>query len=193
MIAATLSLPNSVNALNWSPPQNIEIDRSEGWPNILSFVRDCWLDKRGARSMPSRSDISPAQLKAQLPHILLADVIDGGMDFLYRLVGTELRRFFYSEPSGEPMSKILAPFGEATVEGTLASYRGVLGRRAPVRITGAGVWFGQEPKLFDAYLAPLSDDDSAISMILGTFVFEWDREHQFRQPLAPRLGGSGVA
>jgi hypothetical protein len=156
-------------------------------------VRDYWLAKRGARSMPSRSDISPAQLKSQLPHILLADVIDGGADFRYRLVGTELGRFFYSEPSGKLMSEALVPFGEATIEATLASYRGVLARRAPVRITGAGAWLGQEPKLFDAYLAPLSDDDVTINMILGTFVFEWDREHQFRQPRGPRQGGPSVA
>lgn len=179
--------------MNWSLPQDIEIDRPEGWPNVLSFVRDYWLDKRGARSMPGRSDISPAQLKAQLPHILLADVIDDGTDFRYRLVGTELRRFFYSEPSGNRMTDVLAPFGKATIEGTLASYRGVLERRAPIRITGAGAWFGQEPKLFDAYLAPLSDDDVTINMILGTFIFEWDREHQFRQPLDPQRGGPSVA
>jgi hypothetical protein len=179
--------------LNWSPPQSVEIDRSADWPNTLSFVRDYWLTRRGGRSMPRRSDISPAQLKAQLPHILLADVIDGGADFRYRLVGTELLRFFYAEPSGKQISKVLAPFGEATVEGTLASYRGVMERRAPVRITGAGAWYGQEPKLFDAYLAPLSDDDVTINMILGTFVFEWDREHQFRQPLDPRQGGPSAA
>ncbi len=177
--------------MNWSPPHSVEIDRSADWPNVLSFVRDYWLAKRGARSMPSRSDISPAQLKSQLPHILLADVIDGGLDFRYRLVGTELRRFFFAEPSGKLMSEALTPFGQATVEATLATYRSVMDRRVPVRITGAGAAFGQEPKLFDAYLAPLSGDAATVNMILGTFIFEWDHEHQFRAPAGPQLAERG--
>lgn len=155
----------------------------------LAFVRDYWHDKRGARSMPSRNDISPAQLKTQLPHILLADVIDGGIDFRYRLVGTQLRPFFLAEPSGKLISEVIAPFGESTVRETLDSYRSVIARRAPVRLTGAGSRYGQEPKLFDALLAPLSDDDVAVNMIIGTFVFVWDFEHQFRNPLDSRLTG----
>ena len=181
------------NALDQSHLPDVEIDRTTNWPDILSAMRDYWLAKRGARAMPSRNDISPAHLKSQLPHILLADVIDGGADFRYRLIGTELRQFFYAEPSGRLMSDVLTPFGETTVQATLASYRGVMERRAPIRFTGAGSWYGQDPKLFDAYLAPLSDDGATANMILGTFVFEWDREHQFRPPLDPRLAGYGRA
>jgi hypothetical protein len=38
-------------------------------------------------------------------------------------------------------------------------------------------------------LAPLSDDGVTANMILGTFIFEWDFEHQFRPPADPRLAG----
>jgi hypothetical protein len=168
---------------------NLEIDRSTDWPIVLAFVRDYWNEKRGARSMPSRNDISPAQLKSQLPHILLADAVEGGLDFRYRLVGTQLRPFFRFEPSGKLISEVTAPFGEATVGATLEAYRSVIERRAPVRLTGAGSWYGQEPKLFDAFLAPLSDNDVEVSMIIGTFIFVWDFEHQFRDPSDSRLTG----
>ncbi|HEX3652147.1 MAG TPA: PAS domain-containing protein [Rhizomicrobium sp.] len=171
------------------PPPNVEIDRDTDWPGNLSFIRDYWLDKRGARTMPSRDDIHPAQLKPWLPHLLLADVIEGGADFRYRLVGTELRRFFRAEPSTKYMSEALAPFGAETVQATLDSYRAVVGRRAPMRLTGAGSWYGQDLKLFDALLAPLSDDDARVNMILGTFVFEWDVKNQFRNPRDSRLAG----
>src|SRR3981189_854326 len=90
------------------PLPNVEIDSFSDWPGVLSSVRDYWLEKRGTRSMPRRSDISPAQLKLQLPHILLADVIDGGVDFRYRLVGMQLLPFFHSEPSGSLMSAAIA-------------------------------------------------------------------------------------
>jgi hypothetical protein len=87
------------------------------------------------------------------------------------------------------MSEALAPFGVATVEATLESYRAVVERRAPMRLTGAGSWYGQDLKLFDALLAPLSDDDASVNMILGTFVFVWDTKNQFRNPRDSQLAG----
>lgn len=165
----------------------LEVDRATDWPSALLIVRDYWQRQRGTRAMPSRSSISPAQLKPQLPHILLADVVDGGADFRYRVVGTELRAFFVSEPSGKLMSEVIAPFGKATVSATLASYRAVMERRAPMRLTGSGAWYGQNPKLFDALLAPLSEDGELVNMILGTFIFVWDHEHKFRPPFDPKL------
>ena len=175
--------------MSQSPFSQVEIDRTTDWPRALSVVRDYWLDKRGSRAMPSRSNISPAQLKAALPYILLADVIEGGVDFRYRVVGTSLREFFFSEPSGKLMSEALAAFGEATVSATIQSYRNTVERRAPMRLTGSGSLYGQEPKHFDALLAPLSEDGERVNMILGTFVFVWDHEHKFRPPLDPRLSG----
>jgi hypothetical protein len=80
------------------------------------------------------------------------------------------------------MSEVLAPFGDRTCEATLQAYRCVIKRRAPLRLTGGGIWYGQKTKLFDAYLAPLSDDGTTPNMVLGSFVFEWDREMRF-QPL----------
>jgi len=171
------------------PPPNVQIDRDTDWPANLLFVRDYWLAKRGSRSMPGRGDISPAELKAHLPRILLADVIAGGADFRYRLVGTELRQFFRAEPSAKRMSEALAPFGAETVEATLMSYRAVVERRAPMRLTGAGSWYGQDLKLFDALLAPLSEDDVSVNMILGTFVFVWDTKNEFHDPRDSRLAG----
>jgi hypothetical protein len=165
----------------------VELDRTTDWPDVLSAVRDYWLEKRGTRFMPSRSDISPTHIKAQLPHILLADVIDGGRDFRYRLVGVELSRFFYSNPTGKFMTEALAPFGKETVEATVASYRGIVERRVAVRLTGSGSVYGQNAKHFDAFLAPLSEGDAAVNMILGTFVFLWDSTHPFRPPSDPRL------
>jgi hypothetical protein len=168
------------------PLPNVELDRATDWPEVLSSVRDYWLEKRGQRSMPSRADITPAEIKAQLPHVLLVDVIEGGKYFRYRLVGVELARFFHSDPTGKLMNEALAPFGGETVYATLASYRGVVERRAPMRLTGAGSIYGQEPKHFDAFLAPLSADGATVNMILGTFVFVWDFAHPFRPPLDPR-------
>ena len=150
---------------------------------MLAFVRDYWLAKRGSRTMPGRLDISPAQLKSQLPHILLIDVIDGGADFRYRLTGTQLRPFFPNDPVGKLMSQAIEPFGAASVEATLATYRAVIRKREPMRVTGSGAWFAQNPKYFDAMLAPLSDDGETVNMIFGAFLFDWDSEGLYQPGL----------
>jgi len=164
---------------------NVELDRATDWPEVLASVRDYWLERRGSRAMPSRSDISPTHIKAQLPHILLADVVDGGKDFRYRLIGVQLSQFFHFNPTGKLISEAIAPFGEETLQATLVGYRGVVERRAPIRLTGSGSIYGQDPKHFDAFLAPLSANGVDVNMILGTFVFLWDLAHPFRPPSAP--------
>lgn len=153
---------------------NVEFDPDSDEPPLLEFLRDYWQGKRGARAMPGRQDIRPSDMKAQLPHILLADVIADGADFRYRLVGGELQRYFKSNPSGKLMSEALMPFGTETVRRTIETYATVVTRRAPLRIFGTGALYDQAAKYFDALLTPLSDDGVSVNMILGTFAFAWD-------------------
>jgi hypothetical protein len=143
-------------------------------PPLPTFVRAYWQRRRGSALMPRRKDIQSAEMKAHLRNILLADVVEGGADFRYRLVGTDLQRHFASNPTGRLMSQALAGFGEETVARTIVSYRAVVERHAPLRIRGDGALYSQSAKLFDALLTPLSDDGNAVNMILGTFEFVWD-------------------
>jgi hypothetical protein len=155
------------------PDAEVEFDPEIAEPKLLTFVRDYWHKQRGAAAMPQRRDIAPSHMKSHLKHVLLVDVVARGKDFRYRLVGSELQRYFHGNPTGKLMSDALAAFGAETVRRTLATYRAVVERRAPLRIRGAGSLFAQEAKLFDALLAPLSDDVGTPVMILGTFTFIW--------------------
>jgi hypothetical protein len=153
---------------------DVEFDPPEDEPQLLSFVRSYWERKRGRAPMPRRQDIVPSDMRALLKHILLADVIEGGRDFRYRLVGSELQRYFTGNPTGMLMSDALAPFGPDTVRRTIHTYQAVVARRTPFRIRGAGSLYSQDAKTFDALLAPLSDDGITPNMIIGTFIFVWD-------------------
>jgi hypothetical protein len=157
---------------------DIELDPIAEEPPMLAFVRDYWWRQRGDRAMPRREDISPADMKAHLPHIILADVIDKGADFRYRLVGGQSQRFFAGNPTGRLMSEALAAFGSDTVEATLAAYRATVERRAPLRVRSTGAYFAQGAKLCDALLTPLSDDGVAVNMIFGAFTFIWNNDVQ---------------
>jgi hypothetical protein len=176
-------------ALEPSAQPKVEYDGTTELPPVLNFLRAYWLNKRGERRLPSRHDISPAELKSQLPFVLLIDVVEGGEDFRYRLTGTYLRQFFPADPVGRLMSQVLAPFGTSSVQATLEAYRRVMRASAPVRITGSGAWYAQNPKFFDAMLAPLSDDGETVNMIFGAFLFEWDEKGQYQYvPSAPLFG-----
>jgi hypothetical protein len=157
------------------PGQGYEIDPALAEPNLLAFVRDYWQRTRGGRTMPGRMDIAPTDMKAHLPHILLVDVINDGEDFRYRLVGSQLQRYFDGNPTGKLMSETLAVFGADTVRDTLDAYRLAVVRGTPVRIRGTGAIYRQDLKYFDALLTPLSDDATRVNMIFGTFLFAWNQ------------------
>jgi hypothetical protein len=153
---------------------DIDFDPALPEPPQLSFVRGYWQARRGSAAMPRRSDIAPSAMKAYLPNILLADVVRSGEDFRYRVVGSQLQRYFSGNPTGMLMSDALGVFSMETAARTIRVYRMVVDREAPLRIRGAGSIYAQHAKLFDALLTPLSDDGKRVNMVLGTFVFEWD-------------------
>ena len=154
----------------------------------LAAIYNYWVSKLRGRRMPSRADIIPAELTPQLPQILLADVLEAGNDFRYRLVGTRLTRYFPMGATGKTFAEALAPFGAATVEGTIAVYRSVVTQRQAALIKGPGQYYHQDAKTFEAVLMPLSEDDSHVTMILGAFEFELKRNADRARKFGP--GGS---
>ena len=138
----------------------------------LAAVHNYWLSKLRGRQMPSREDIVPGELTPQLHQILLADVLDDGRDFRYRLLGTRLTRYFPERATGKTFTEALAPFGAASVAGTISVYRKIVKTRQPALIKGPGEYYHQDAKTFEAVLMPLSNDDLRVTMVLGAFEFE---------------------
>jgi hypothetical protein len=88
-----------------------------------------WSMKRGERRMPSRADIDPAELRPLLPHIMLLDVIDGGSDMRYRLVGTEIERHLGRPVTGRLLGDLVS--GDY-LDYVLSLYQRVIADTAPV-------------------------------------------------------------
>ena len=134
-----------------------------------------WSGKRGQRAMPCRADIDPGDVRALLPHILLIDVLEGGADFRYRLVGTEIERHI-----GRPITGRL--FSE-TLNGEYLDYICSLHQRAIVEV--APVYsendfndrrsgFGLVADFKRAYrlMLPLSRDGTTVDMLLCGQLFK---------------------
>ena len=61
---------------------------------ILHGAADYWLRLRGPRRFASREELNPSRFSSALRHMALVRVIDGGVDFEYRIVGDSLASAF---------------------------------------------------------------------------------------------------
>jgi hypothetical protein len=69
---------------------------------------DYWCWTAGARSMPSRSDISPFSVPKLLPCIGLIDLTKGLPEATFRLAGTQLRDVYGEEITGKRIDRVFA-------------------------------------------------------------------------------------
>ena len=56
--------------------------------------------------LPSRAMIDPADIPALLPHVVIHGVKRAPLDFVYRLIGTDVRRHMEQDRTGQWMSAI---------------------------------------------------------------------------------------
>jgi hypothetical protein len=144
----------------------------------LKALYASWRRKRGVRPMPGRSDIDPAEMRPWLPHLILLDVIDGGREFRYRLVGTEIERQIGRALTGRLVGEVLEADYLAYI---LGLHRRVVAEAAPVYAENS---FGDERQGF-AIVAPhkrayrlslpLSKTGTAIDMLLCGQIFDLNR------------------
>ncbi len=139
------------------------LDFLDTCPDSIRAFYEYWDSKRKGRSMPSRADLDPVEMKSFLASMILVDVKRKPLDFVYRLVGTkevEARGF---DPTGRTVAN--GSFG-ATVEEVLTNYR-IVSEKKCVVYDREGVP-SDIPNLWqgDAILLPLSDDDETVNMVV---------------------------
>jgi hypothetical protein len=127
----------------------------------LQGILRYWNEKRGDRSMPALRQIDPIEIPKLLPIILIADILPAVTTM--RLLGTDSTNAYGRETRGRDVNELslgdFSPFWQEA----FALVRG-LGK--PASATGP---FRNGLELLDAesVLAPLSDDGTTITHILG--------------------------
>jgi hypothetical protein len=136
-----------------------------------------WRDLRADQPMPSRESVDPAAIRSLLPYTFLVDILDGGADYRYRLVGTDIVAHTPRDNSGASLSEIE---DQGTQKQLLALYSSVTAGQVPrfQRIAyrtrlGLRSWY-------ETVVCPLCDParPGTVAMLIG-----W-AEH-FHQPIAP--------
>jgi hypothetical protein len=130
-----------------------------------------WDAKRGARLMPDRQDIDPAEIEPQiLPHLLLSEFCDDGWRVRFRIVGTKVVERVGFDGTGKFLDELLTGSYLAYVA---SLHRDVWLHRAPVYSEsklGAGV---RDHLTTRRIFLPISKGDIVPAMTLAIQTFKF--------------------
>jgi hypothetical protein len=126
-------------------------------------LHDYWKSKCNDVALPPRSAIEPAEIRALLPYLLLAELSPDPFRIFYRLVGTAVVRWHGQDFTGRDHSQV-SSLAESGID---AAYQRVLTGAAPVfgrtaLDAGDSSWIG-----FDYALFPLSDNGKTVNKCLA--------------------------
>jgi hypothetical protein len=120
-----------------------------------------WQSRRQGRRWPARTDISPVDMKAYLPDLMLIDVETGPLDFQVRLAGTGYRRFMPYDPTGTSVKDM--PNGEeifSRFEKLVSLGQPYMGLNMPL------MWASIDYKRFNGLVLPLGEADDIRTLML---------------------------
>jgi len=119
--------------------------------------------------LPGRRHLDPVMIGAALlPHIFLADVLDGGRRFRWRLIGTHIVNHAASDDTGRDLDATIAPGMRETIIG---HYRETIATCRPLCHRSEFIGRDRRVYRYDRVLMPLADDGTTVDMILGGAVF----------------------
>ena len=134
----------------------------------LELVRAYWAEKRGDRLMPARREIDPLDIIPALPNVIIIEVQRDPVDFLYRLIGTEVDKHSTQSYTGHKVSEIPHRAPPSTVWENLMM---VTKEKTPscqrVPYVGPGYDFTETRQV----LLPLSDDGTTVDHLLAVIVY----------------------
>ena len=153
-----------------SEPQTSDIVPHSRHPMVSGFG-ELWEAKRNSRSLPMREDLAFEELAPWFGHVLIMDVIDGGRDFRYRMIGTAITGFLERDYSGRLVSECDYGKGDGRdkVEDT---FRRPLMVGRPVFRSGHVIWATDRTwRTYDSVHCPLTRDSGETDMTIGVLYF----------------------
>lgn len=120
-----------------------------------------WLNKRGGRPMPARSDIDPADIPGLLPYLTIIDKVDGRLH--YRLIGTAAVKHRGRDLTGRFVGSYdNSPESAAKM---CAAYEAVFATGRPIFVTGEYQSRSGNYHNMSQLVLPLSDDGANVNMV----------------------------
>lgn len=148
-----------------------ELDRCLADDQTLSSVHAYWMSKMPSEGLPTRDSIEPSDIKGLLPNVGLIDVLDGGENFRYRLIGTGMVNVFGRDFTGVTL-------GEAHKDGEYGRflhklYGEAVSTRGAVYCESRFVYTSDRNMLIRRLLMPLAGPDGDVEMLFFSNTFDW--------------------
>ncbi len=127
--------------------------------DILRDIYRYWLDIKGDRNMPCRSDLNPADIVKLLPHISLIDVEKDR--YKIRLVGTETVKALDTEITGKYLDEL--PLIEPYLKDR---YDWMVREKRPYLVSGRLKWSCKSFLNFCSIGLPLSENGKDVGILM---------------------------
>lgn len=139
-------------------------DRSAGEPDARELDRALhyWQTIRGDRVIPLRAEFDPFALPDLTPHIVFLEVVDGGRDFRFKVIGHACRAAFFENWTGRLVSSLPHVEPDGTL---LTNLRRAVDDRTPVLEPAEYVGPLKEFRTNREILLPLGDEAGRVTHI----------------------------
>jgi hypothetical protein len=126
-----------------------------------------WEGLRRGREFPARRDIDPFDFRYALGHVMLLDVLYQPLRFRFRLHGTALALRAGYDMTGKMADELPNAKNRAML---IERCRTVVERRRPLAVIDNRL-LDRSQLWFEVLWLPLSEDGSAISMLMGALYY----------------------
>lgn len=160
----------SKTALFDDPKAHDVVDGSDH-PKIVGFA-DLWRAKRGSAAAPDRADFSLEELAPWFGHVIIMDLIEGGQDFKYRMVGTAITQFLNRDYTGRT---VLESNYSGAKDKVLDTFQRPVREGRPVFRRGHVIWARDKSwRTYQSVHCPITAADAGVAMTIGVLYFSLD-------------------
>jgi hypothetical protein len=136
----------------------------------LRTCHDYWRGLGRADACPAYRDFDVVDVPRELlPFLILLDVLEGGADFRYRVVGTGVTEAIGRDFTGETVTEYRH---RHEPPGVADGYRRVAAEVRPDLYQGTLESVGKEFIAYERLAMPLAGEDGAVAYILACFHFQ---------------------
>jgi hypothetical protein len=141
-------------------------------PDLIRLAEHCHKLAAGG-AMPRYADFRPADVSWILGKLYIMDVIDGGADYRFRLLGAALAGLHGCDHTGRLLSEVEYPGLKNALVPELETVRAL---RKPLYFRGRVVWQSGESFAAEKLLVPMSGADGELAVVLGAVHYEYPEE-----------------
>jgi len=135
---------------------------------MVTAVRDYWESRRAGRPFPARGDIDPLALSPHLlPYLSLVTIERDPFRVQYRLVGTEVARFYGAEMRGKWVDQMNGVWPDQDIQDTHETYQRIIDGARPQFGLSLIQWQERNDHIFEFARFPIADDGATITHCLG--------------------------